>query len=130
MAKVDLSNAYMQVWIWLEEILVLAFIIPPHSADAEPLIGFHLSAPMGYIESMPLFCSTTKTVSGIANASWHENLASLLHPHHPTPPLPLLPTHLHILHPLKTVANFPPSPNDEAALDIAANCHKQQLHAL
>ena len=49
MSKVDLSDAYMRVWIRLTDIPKLAFVIPPLSGDVQALIGFHLSLPMGYV---------------------------------------------------------------------------------
>eukprot|EP00957_Ditylum_brightwellii_P189603 14432550-Ditylum_brightwellii.AAC.1 len=54
-AKVDLADAYMRVWIRLEDVPALAFIVLPHPGNTETLVGFHLSVPMGYIESAPLF---------------------------------------------------------------------------
>ena len=47
MAKTDLSDAYMRVWINIPDVPKLAFAIPPAPGDEEPLIGFHLSCPMG-----------------------------------------------------------------------------------
>eukprot|EP00957_Ditylum_brightwellii_P002143 164882-Ditylum_brightwellii.AAC.1 len=83
MSKVDLADAYMQVWIRLEDVPQLAFIVPRHKGDPEPLVGFHLSVPMGYIESAPFFCSTTETVADLANPSWKHNLRF---PEVPLPP--------------------------------------------
>ena len=67
MSKTDLSDAYMRVWINIPDVAKLAFAIPPAPGDTEPLIGFHLSCPMGYVESAPFFCATTETVADFAN---------------------------------------------------------------
>ena len=67
MAKTDLSNAYMRVWIKLKDVPKLAFAIPPVPTNLEPLIGSHLSLPMGYVESAPYFCTASKTVADYAN---------------------------------------------------------------
>ena len=67
MAKTDLSDAYMRVWIKLKDVPKLAFAIPPIPTNPEPLIGFHLSLPMGYIESAPYFCAASKTVADLPN---------------------------------------------------------------
>ena len=70
MSKVDMSDAYMRVWIRLEDVPKLAFVVPPHVDDAEPLIGFHLSLPMGYVESAQYFCATIETVADMVNGDW------------------------------------------------------------
>jgi hypothetical protein len=80
MAKVDLSDAYMRIWLDIADLPKLAFVVPPHPSDPEPLIGFHLSLPMGYIESAPFFCASTETAADLINHSW--GLADLA-PAHP-----------------------------------------------
>ena len=67
MSKTDLADAYMRVWIRIQDVPKLAFIIPLAPGNPNVLVGFHLSFPMGYLESAPLFCATTKTISGFAN---------------------------------------------------------------
>lgn len=69
LSKVDFSGAYMCIWVWSKDLLRLAFIVPPHSAELDPLIGFHLLLPMGYVDSAAHFCCTAKTVADIANTS-------------------------------------------------------------
>jgi hypothetical protein len=100
MAKIDLSDAYMHIWLAIADLPKLAFIIPPHASDPEPLIGFHLLLPMGYIESAPFFCALTETVADLINHSWAlaglapvHPLEQFTRPPEPTPPDPtLLPT--------------------------------------
>ena len=92
MAKIDLSDAYMRVWIRLEDVAKLAFVVPPLPGDTEPLIGFHLSLPMGYVESAPFFCIVTETIADLVN----ENGQRFTHPH-----------------PLEALAATPPAPDHE-----------------
>ena len=60
--KVDLADAYMRIWVRLEDIPSVAFLVPKATPDEEQLVGFHLSIPMGYVESAAFFCATTETV--------------------------------------------------------------------
>jgi hypothetical protein len=70
MAKIDLSDAYMRIRLAIVDLPKLAFVVPPHASNPEPLIRFHLSLPMGYIESAPYFCASTETVANLINHSW------------------------------------------------------------
>ena len=49
LAKADISDAFMQVWIATHCISVLGALFPT-LADEEPLIGFPLILPMGWVE--------------------------------------------------------------------------------
>ena len=60
--KVDLADAYMRIWVRLEYIPLVAFLVPKATPDEEQLVGFHLLIPMGYVESAAFFCATTKTI--------------------------------------------------------------------
>ena len=60
--KVDLADAYMRIWVRLEDIPSVAFLVPKATPDEEQLVGFHLSIPMGYLEFAAFFCATTETV--------------------------------------------------------------------
>ena len=63
LSKVDLADAYMRIWVRLEVILLVAFLVSKATPDEEQLVGFHLSIPMGYVESAAFFCATTETVN-------------------------------------------------------------------
>ena len=52
----------MRIWVRLEDIPSVAFLVPKATPDEEQLVGFHLSIPMGYVESAAFFCATTETV--------------------------------------------------------------------
>ena len=64
--KVDLADAYMQIWVRLEDIPSVAFLVPKDTPDEDQLVGFHLSIPMGYVEYAAFFCATTETVKDCA----------------------------------------------------------------
>ena len=68
LSKTNLSDAYMQVWVQATDVPKIAFSIPPLVSDKEPLIGFHLSLPLGYVESAAYFCAASETVANFANA--------------------------------------------------------------
>ena len=53
--KVDLSDAYMRIWVQIEDIPSVAFLVPKATPDEEQLVGFHLLIPMGYVESDAFF---------------------------------------------------------------------------
>jgi hypothetical protein len=94
MAKVDLSDAYMRIWLQISDLPKLAFVVPPHPSDPKPLIGFHLSLPMRYIESTPFFCTTTETAADLIYHSWKFSSLALAHPLEcfTSPPPPLIAT--------------------------------------
>ena len=95
MSKIDFLDAYMRVWIHLEYLLWIAFVVPPHSLDQGTLIGFHLSLPMGYVYSSLYFCCKIDMVLYLANHNWDAD--SVASPH-----------------PLSALADTPPSPDDDS----------------
>ena len=103
MDKTDISDAYMRVWIRLQDIPRMAFIVPPLPTNMEQLIGFHLSLPMGYVESAPFFCIVPETIADMVNEG-----ARLTHPH-----------------PLETLATTPPKPTHECHVS-ADTLHRLQ----
>ena len=52
----------MHIWVRLEDILSVAFLVPKATPEEDQLVGFHLSIPLGYVESDAFFCTTTETV--------------------------------------------------------------------
>ena len=57
--KVDLADAYMRIWVRLEDIPSVASLVPKSTPEEEQLVGFHLSIPTVYVESAAFFCATT-----------------------------------------------------------------------
>ena len=47
--KVDLSDACMRIWLRLEDIPSVAFLVTKATPEEDQLVGFHLSIPMGYV---------------------------------------------------------------------------------
>ena len=47
--KVDLADAYMRIWVRLEDIPSVAFLVPKATPEEDQLVGFYLSIPMGYV---------------------------------------------------------------------------------
>ena len=60
--KVYLADAYMRIWVRLEDIPSVAFLISKSTPEEDQLVGFHLSIPMRSVESAAFFCATTETV--------------------------------------------------------------------
>ena len=57
--KVDLSDTYMRLWVLMEDASSVAFLFPKKNPTDPQLVIFHLSLPMGYIDSSVYFCATT-----------------------------------------------------------------------
>ena len=53
----------MRIWVRFEDIPSVAFLVPKATQDKYQQVGFHISIPMGYMESAAFFCATTKTVN-------------------------------------------------------------------
>ena len=73
-SKVDLADAYMRLWVRMEDVLSIAFLIPKKIPSDTQLVGLHLSLPMGYIDGATYFFMATETVSELANKPiyWRE----------------------------------------------------------
>ena len=65
--KVYLADAYMWLWVGMEDVPSVAFFIPKKTPSDTQLVGFHFSLPMGYISSAPYFCMAMDTVAELAN---------------------------------------------------------------
>ena len=42
-------------------------LLPKKRQEDKQLVGFHLSLPMGYVDSVPYCCMSTETIEDIAN---------------------------------------------------------------
>ena len=67
LGKVDLVDAHMRLWMSMEEVPSIIFLILKKTPSKTQLVGFHLFLPMGYINSAPYFCMATETVADLAN---------------------------------------------------------------
>ena len=61
MAKTDLSEAYIRVWLSFKDVPNLAFVVPVVRGETNILIGFHLSLLMEFVDSWPHFYVVTET---------------------------------------------------------------------
>ena len=57
----------MRLWVRMEDIMFVAFCIPKKTPSNPQLVGFHLSLPIGYVDSAPYFCMSTDAVADLAN---------------------------------------------------------------
>jgi hypothetical protein len=101
--KVDLANGFYQVWLSMGAIPKLAVALPVYKGEA-PMVALPLTLPMGWMDSVPYFCSPTETVADIANSkltSVHqlpqplEKLANTLPPDRADTTPPTLNPHVH-----------------------------------
>ena len=67
MAKMDLSNAYMRVWLSIKDVPKLTFVVPSVPGETNILIDFHLFLLIGLMDSCPLFCVVTETIADMVN---------------------------------------------------------------
>ena len=80
LGKVDLADAYMRLWVRLEDTPSMTFLIPSKTPTDEQLFGFHLYLPMGYVDNTPFFCLSMETIKDMANAAMDECHMDLTHP--------------------------------------------------
>ena len=110
LSKADLADAYMLIWVRLEEIPSVAFLVLKTTLDEEQLVGCHLLIPMGYVKSAAFFCATTETVK--------DQTLDTLPTLHTAPP-----HHLENL----TDTKPPQTPAEEVAATLEANNNLEAL---
>ena len=55
LSKVEISDAYMHIWVLPKNIPCLNFIVLPCPSDTDNLIRFYFYPLMGYLDSAPYF---------------------------------------------------------------------------
>ena len=80
LSKVDLADAYMSLWVRIEDFPSVTFLILKKTPRDTQLVGFHLSLSMGYINSDPYFCMATETVANLANKAISQRKQADEHP--------------------------------------------------
>ena len=80
LSKVKLADAYIFLWVRVEDTQYTAFIFPKCDSSDEHPVGFHFSLPMGSVDSTPYFFMETGTVMGMVNHSLPENQTPPPHP--------------------------------------------------
>ena len=66
LAKADVADAFMRVWVEAESVSRLGALIPSLPGE-EPLIAFPLVLPMGWTDSPPYFCTVSETAADLTN---------------------------------------------------------------
>ena len=64
----------------MEDVPSIAFLIPRRTPSKPQLVGFHISLPMGYVNSAPYLCMDTKMVYNLANAAMDQRDEAQRHP--------------------------------------------------
>ena len=103
--KVDLADGFYRVWLALGAIPKLAVALPLYEGE-EPMVALPLTLPMGWMDSVPYFCSATETVADIANNK---------------------PNNVHLAHhPLEKLANTLPPDTLPPTINAGKECAKAQ----
>ena len=76
--KIDLSDAFMRVPLQLSHVLALSVLLPKEEEEPQ-LVGFPLVLPMGWVESPTYFCTVSKTITNLANATIRQGLVERPH---------------------------------------------------
>ena len=73
-SKADIADAFMRIWLQLHSIPIMGALLPALEGE-EPMVGFPMILPMGWIDSPQFLCSVTESIADLATSK----LAS---PHH------------------------------------------------
>jgi hypothetical protein len=72
LSKIDIADGFYHIWIKAEDVPKLGIMFP---SNGEPLVGFPLVLPMGWMQSQPIFTAATETVADLANQRLRDQLA-------------------------------------------------------
>ena len=78
--KVDSADAYMRMWVRMEDFLSVAFLISKKTLRNMQLVGLHLYLPMGYVDRAPYFCLTTEMVEDVTKKAITHRDTEIAHP--------------------------------------------------
>jgi hypothetical protein len=67
-SKVDIDDGFYRVWLLPSDMPTLGVALPTTKGE-EPMIGFPLALPMGWVNSPPYFTAATETIADLANAA-------------------------------------------------------------
>jgi hypothetical protein len=76
LSKIDIADGFYRIAIKADDVPNLGVMFP---SEGEPLIGFPLVFPMGWMQSPLLFTAATETVANLANHNMRDKLASSPH---------------------------------------------------
>ena len=57
----------MRLWVKMEDVPSVAFLVPNKNPSDTYLVRFQLSLPMGYVTNAPYFCMAMEMVDNLAN---------------------------------------------------------------
>ena len=72
-SRVDLAYTCMRLWVRMEDVPSVTFLIQKKTTSEHQLVGFKLSLPMGYTKSDPYFCMVTNKVADLDNKEISQN---------------------------------------------------------
>jgi hypothetical protein len=78
LAKTDISDAFMRVWLDLATIPSMGALLPTYPGE-EPMVAFPMILPMGWVDSPNYLCAITETIADLANARLAMNQLSMSH---------------------------------------------------
>jgi len=76
--KIDLANGFYHIHLTPCQLSALGVAFPTR-AGAPKLVAFLLTVPMGWTSLPPLFCTATKTITDLANATLCHSHTAPLH---------------------------------------------------
>jgi hypothetical protein len=71
-SKVDIADGFYRVWLLPSDIPTLGVALPI-AGNEEPISGFPLALPMGWVNSPPYFTAATETIADLANAAFETD---------------------------------------------------------
>ena len=66
--KCDIPDGFHRCVLWTSDVGSFTYVVPPILGDTEIYICVDLFLPLGWVNSPPLFCSTSETDADLANA--------------------------------------------------------------
>jgi hypothetical protein len=112
MCKIDITDGFYRVWLLPADIPKLGVIFLTEDGN-DPLIGFPLALPMGWVNSLPHFPAAAETICDLASASL---MKQSVFPPHALDTMSEMPVPNKLVLPPKVVA-----PSHYAMLPEAAN---------
>ena len=55
LSKLDLDDAYIYLWLRVEDFPSIAFLFPKNNEADDQFVGFHMLLPIGFVNSAPYF---------------------------------------------------------------------------
>ena len=69
-SKWDISDAFHRYHIYTEDVGLFAYVVPPIPLEPKLFLCIRLVLSMQWVNSPDLFCATSETVTGEANATF------------------------------------------------------------